>query len=76
MWLLAEVQIWIKISDMKENILEFVLAKLDANKGKHKEIAEASGVPYSTLAKVSQRITPNPGVQSIQALADYFRSIA
>ena len=76
MWLLAEVQIWIKISDMKENILEFVLAKLSANKGKHKEIAEASGVPYSTLAKVSQRITPNPGVQSIQALADYFRSIA
>lgn len=59
-----------------EPILDFVLRSLDANKGQHKEIADVTGVPYSTLAKIVQRVTPNPGVQHIQALADYFRKSA
>ena len=58
-----------------EPILDYVLRNLDLNKGSHKEIAEASGVPYSTLAKISQRVTPNPGVQHVQALADHFRRV-
>jgi len=57
-----------------EPLLEYVLRNLDENKGRHAEIATATGVPYSTLAKIYQGVTPNPGVQSIQALADYFRA--
>lgn len=59
-----------------QNLLDYVLINLEANKGRHKEIADASGVPYSTVAKIAQRVTPNPGVQSVQALADYFRKAA
>jgi len=57
-----------------ETLLDYVLRNLEQNKGRHVEIATATGVPYSTLAKIYQGVTPNPGVQSIQALADYFRS--
>ena len=55
-----------------EPLLEYVLRNLEQNKGRHVEIANATGIPYSTLAKIYQGVTPNPGVQSIQALADYF----
>lgn len=58
-----------------EPILDYVLRNLDKNKGAHKEIAELSGVPYSTLAKIAQRVTPNPGVQHIQSLADHFMRV-
>ena len=59
---------------MNEQILPYVLQRLDTNKGQLRQIAKATGVPYSTVSKIAQRVTPNPGVQSVQALADYFRS--
>lgn len=57
----------------KENDLEFVLRVLDSNKGKHKTIAAEAGIEYSTLAKISQRVTKNPGVLTVLTLAKYFR---
>lgn len=57
---------------MNTDILSFVLHELEKNKGNHRQIAQASGVPYSTLTKISQGVTPNPGIQSIQALANFF----
>lgn len=57
-----------------EPILNYVLRRLAESRGRYKEIAERSGVPYSTLSKIAQRVTPNPGVLHVQALADYFRS--
>lgn len=59
-----------------ESLLDYVLRNLEEKKGLHREIADATGVPYSTLSKIYQRVTPNPGVQSIQALADYFKRAA
>ena len=56
----------------KEPLLQYVLRNLEENKGRHREISDSSGVPYSTVAKIVQRRTPNPGVQAVQALADYF----
>ena len=58
---------------MNETTLEYVLRNLDAKRGHYKAIAEASGVPYGTLTKIVQRVTQNPGVNHVQALADYFR---
>lgn len=59
-----------------EPLFDFVLRQLDANKGRFRETAKNTGVPYSTLVKIAQRKIPNPGVNSIQALADYFRKAA
>lgn len=58
-----------------ETLLDYVLRRLDQSRGRHKDIAAASGVPYSTLTKIHQRVTPNPGVLHVQRLADYFRSL-
>lgn len=61
------------ISGMKKQpLFDYVLDRLDANKGRHKEISETTGISYSTISKIVQRVTPNPGVLVIQALADYF----
>ena len=58
-----------------EPILDYVLRKLAENKGRHVEISKATGIPYGTIAKITQRTTPNPGVNHIQVLADYFRGV-
>ena len=58
-----------------EPLLDYVLRKLAENKGRHVEISKATGIPYGTLAKIAQRTTHNPGVNHIQALADYFRGV-
>ena len=57
---------------MNETLLSFVLRNLESNKGRLREIASESGVPYSTISEINQGITPNPGVNTVQALADYF----
>lgn len=54
------------------DLLEFVVRNLRENVGRWPQIAEASGVPYSTVAKIGQGETENPRVESVQRLADYF----
>lgn len=56
-----------------ENLLQFVLSRLENCRGDWKSIAEKTGVPYSTLTKIAQGHTENPGVQHVQKLANYFR---
>lgn len=58
-----------------EPLLAYVLRRLEETKGQHKDIARDSGVPYSTLTKIFQRVTPNPGVLHVQRLADYFKAL-
>ena len=58
-----------------EPLLDYVLRKLAENKGLHVEISKATGIPYGTLAKIAQRTTANPGVNHVQALADYLRGV-
>ena len=57
---------------MKKELLPYVVERLRSRKFKHVEIAKATGVPYSTISKISQGYTPNPGVLTVQALANYF----
>lgn len=56
----------------REPMLSYVLGQLDCHKGQLKEIATETGIPYSTLSKIVQRIVTNPGVNGIQTLHDYF----
>lgn len=56
-------------------MLTYVLERLEATKGTHPAVAEASGVPYRTLQKIAQRLIANPGIEHVQRLHDYFRSL-
>lgn len=53
-------------------MLDYVLQRLDASKGRLPTVAEASGVPYRTLQKISLRQIRDPGVTTVQKLYDHF----
>jgi transcriptional regulator with XRE-family HTH domain len=57
----------------EQSIYDYVMTCLAARRFTHKQIAAGSGVPFSTVSKVSQGATKDPGVHTIQAMADYFR---
>jgi len=59
---------------MNSNLLDFVLTNLRRRDRSWVEVAKATGVPYDTLKKIANGVTPNPGVRHVQALADYFVS--
>ena len=63
-----------KIED--QPLFEYVLDQLDKARGTMPEVAAGAGIPYNTLVKIAQRRVPNPGVLTIQRLADYFRARA
>lgn len=56
---------------MEKPMLDFVKDGLNACKGEWNDIADASGVPYSTLCKIAQGHTEDPRISSVQALFDY-----
>lgn len=55
-----------------EPILTFVRRRLDESRGEWVEISRISGVPYHTLTKIAQGTTPNPRIETVQRLVDYF----
>lgn len=55
-----------------EPMLDAVLRKLDETKGEWREVSRNSGVPYSTLTKVAQRLRKAPSITTVQTLHDYF----
>lgn len=66
---------------MDTPILEFVLEELDARKGTWPAISKAMEPNawqsyYSWLTKLAQGRIPDPGVNKIQALADYLRGVS
>lgn len=60
-------------------ILDFVLTQLDSRKGRRTgnlvDIARETELDYSWLSKLAQRRIPDPSVNKIQKLADYFRRV-
>lgn len=54
------------------NLHSHVLAKLAAREVPWTQVARETGIPYETLKKIASQRTPNPGVQHVQTLADYF----
>lgn len=57
-----------------DDLLAYVLAQLNARRGRWPTIAIESGVPYDTITKIAQRQIEDPGVSKVQRLANYFRS--
>ena len=65
---------------MDQPLLDYVLTELDCRKGQWPAISKAMAPDgwesyYSWLQKLAQRRIPDPSVNRIQALADYFRGI-
>lgn len=58
---------------MTASIYEFVLQQLKASKSRWPAVAEGSGVPLRSLEKIARQEWTNPGIQSIEKLAAYFR---
>lgn len=60
------------IPTMNISLLDSVLSNLKKSRGNWREVAKGSGVPYDTITKIAQGQSPNPGVLTVQKLADYF----
>lgn len=56
-----------------ESIHDQVVEKLAAHRGRWSDIAKDSGVAYSTLKKIANRISRSPRVEHIEKLWRYFR---
>lgn len=57
-----------------EDILPYVLAQLEAARGRWPAIAREADVPYDTITKIAQRQIEDPRVTKVQKLANYFRA--
>jgi transcriptional regulator with XRE-family HTH domain len=57
------------------SLYEFVMARLLARPATQRQIAQGSGVPFSTVTKIAQGAVKDPGVHTVQRLADYFHSL-
>lgn len=60
---------------MNISIHQYVVDQLQARKGTWPTIARESGVPRKTVEKIAAGTTPNPGVKTVEQLANYFRSL-
>lgn len=54
------------------NLHRYVLDRLAARDMPWTQVARDTGMSYETLKKIASGRTPNPGVQHVQTLADYF----
>jgi predicted transcriptional regulator len=54
------------------SILTTVRKRLNASKGKWRQVSIASGVPYDTLTKVAYGINKDPRISTVQKLVNYF----
>ena len=54
---------------------QFVLSRLQASRGQLRIVAEESGVPYDTIAKIHRtKGRTDPRASTVEKLAAYFRS--
>lgn len=59
---------------METDLLDYVLAQLEATRGQWPTIAKEADVPYDTITKIAQRQIEDPKVSKLQKLANYFRA--
>lgn len=55
------------------NLYEYVMLRLCDKRYTRRQVANGSGVPFSTVCKVAQRSVKDPSIHTVQALADFFR---
>ena len=58
------------------NLYDFVITHLHAKAIPQRQVAQGSGVPFSTVAKIAQGVVTDPSVHTVQRLYDYFRDHA
>jgi len=61
---------------MSESVYEFVMDELEKTRGGWLDIASSTGISISTIKKIGYRDVENPGVLTIEKLAQYFRDKA
>ncbi|MDA8093401.1 MAG: hypothetical protein M0T84_05715 [Betaproteobacteria bacterium] len=54
-------------------ILNQLISDLHATKGRWPDVALESGVPVSTVRKIAQGVSADPGVGTVQKLLAYFQ---
>lgn len=57
------------------NLYDFVMAHLRAKRIPQRTVSTGSGVPFSTVSKIAQGSVKEPGVHTVQRLADYFAGL-
>lgn len=57
-------------------IYPFVMARLREKRIPQREVARASGVPFSTVSKIAQGVIHAPNVHHVQALFNFFSARA
>ncbi len=55
-------------------IYDYVCACLRARVIPQRQVAQSSGVPFSTVTKIAQGVVSDPSVHTVQKLYDYFLS--
>lgn len=58
---------------MSKSMHDFVVAKLQACKGRWRMVADKTGISKRTIEKIARREIKDPGVSLIERLASYFR---
>ena len=58
-----------------KNPYDYVMDQLDARICPQREVAEGSGVPFSTVTKIAQRQVKNPKIHTILRMAAYFETL-
>ena len=56
----------------KASMFDAVLENLDNCKGRLPDVADATGISYRSLQKISLRVVKNPGVRTVEVLDAYF----
>ncbi len=59
--------------DNPVKLYDVVMARLREKRVSQRTVADESGVPFSTLAKIAQGKIKSPSVHHIQAIYDYFQ---
>lgn len=58
---------------MNPGMLSYVLAQLEVHKGKWREIADATEVPYDTISKIARGAINDPRVSKLERLHNYLK---
>lgn len=58
---------------MNTSLLEFVVDGLQRRKGGWSTIASETGIPYSTVGKIARKEIADPGIRSIERLANHLQ---
>lgn len=59
-----------------ESLHDFVIRHLLASRGNWRAVSDATGISRRTIEKIARREIADPGVSSIETLAEYFRATA